>query len=80
MRIIPLLLMSGLVLAGCSPTEISTMPETDFPRLQKLDVAEPVANKVPFEATYHERTLSDPYHWLKARVILWLMISLSLTI
>ena len=65
MRIIPLLLMFGLVLAGCSPTETSTMPETDFPRLQKLEIAEPVANKVPFEAKYHERTLSDPYHWLK---------------
>jgi len=65
MRLLISLLTSTLVFVGCSPTETSPMSETEFSRLQKLEIAAPAASKVPFEETHHARTLSDHYHWLK---------------
>lgn len=59
------LLILMLALAACSQTETPSMPDSEFSRLQKLEIAAPIANKVPFEAQHHERTLSDDYHWLK---------------
>ncbi|MFT6409094.1 MAG: oligopeptidase B, partial [Arenicella sp.] len=70
MRLSISLLMSVLAFAGCSQmgtpnNSETTMPETTFLRLQQLDIAAPVANRVPFKETHHQRTLSDDYHWLK---------------
>jgi len=59
------LLILMLALAACSQTETPSMPDSEFSRLQKLEIAAPIANKMPFEAQHHERTLSDDYHWLK---------------
>jgi oligopeptidase B len=41
------------------------MSEPVFVRLKQLDIAEPVATKVPFSEKHHQRTLTDDYHWLK---------------
>ena len=70
MRLSISFLVSVLVFAGCSQmgkpnNSKTTMPETIFPRLQQLDIDAPVANRVPFKETHHQRTLSDDYHWLK---------------
>lgn len=70
MRLSISLLVSVLAFAGCSQMQTpnnseTTMSETTFQRLQQLDIAAPVAHRVPFQSTHHQRTLSDDYHWLK---------------
>ncbi len=65
MRLSISLLTSVFILIGCSQTETSTMPEPEFPRLQKLDNVAPVADKIPHQEKHHQRILSDHYHWLK---------------
>jgi oligopeptidase B len=70
MRLSISLLFSALVLTGCGQTETpvnsqNPMSELTFARLQQLDIAAPVATKVPFQEKHHQRTLTDDYHWLK---------------
>jgi oligopeptidase B len=65
MRISIPLLITALAFAGCSQTETTPMPKTEFPRLAQLETQAPIANKIPFEEKHHERTLRDHFHWLK---------------
>ena len=58
-------LVTVLSIAGCAHNNGLSMPTLDLSRLIELETAAPVAKQVPFVATYHGRTLSDPYHWLK---------------
>jgi len=61
----------ALLSSACVNSQGVTTPQkimkSEPPRLKQLSISSPVANKVPFEETYHGRTLSDPYHWLKDR-------------
>ncbi len=65
MRISLVYFITILAVTGCSQFKTSTMPEANFPQLKQLGIAAPVADKIPFEAKHHQRTLSDHYHWLK---------------
>jgi len=65
MRISLITLISILAVTGCSQFKTSTMLKANFPRLKQLEIIAPAADKVPFEAKHHLRTLSDHYHWLK---------------
>ena len=61
-------LCSIAILAGCSPSQESQMPEkptTEKQRLQQLSIAAPLANKIPFSAEYHGKTINDHFNWLK---------------
>lgn len=52
-----------IFLAACS--SIPSMSDQTLLRLKQLQKTAPVAAKVPHQEQHHERTLSDPYHWLK---------------
>lgn len=68
MRSVMFAFLPMLLLAGCSDTREAPMPEKSpqsFPRLAQLSAVEPVAPKQAYTASYHGRTLSDEYHWLK---------------
>lgn len=64
MRSALLTLVAATTLSGCFSSQQEETTLT-FSRLQQLAQTAPVANKVPYEASYHGLTLSDPYHWLK---------------
>jgi len=64
--------LSISILTACSPSQESTMPEKTMPEktiqeptLKTLSIVAPVANKIPFTATHHGKTISDHYNWLK---------------
>jgi len=59
-RVIALLL---LFVAACTSQTVNT-PST-YPRLQQLESPPPMAATHEFQAEYHGRTYSDPYHWLR---------------
>lgn len=65
MRLTFTLMISALAIVGCNQTQTPIMSEAEFPRLKQLDSTAPVAQKVDYEQSYHGKTLSDPYHWLK---------------
>lgn len=61
-------LCSIAILAGCSPSQESQMPQkptTEKQRLQQLSITAPQANKIPFSAEYHGKTINDHFNWLK---------------
>ncbi len=65
MRLTFTLMISALAIVGCTQTQTPTMSEAEFSRLKQLDSVAPVAQKIDYEQSYHGKTLSDPYHWLK---------------
>ena len=61
-------LCSIAILASCSPSPESQMPEkpaTEKQRLKQLSIAAPQAKRIPFSAEYHTKTISDHFNWLK---------------
>ena len=61
-----LILSTILILSACKgPAVLDIKTEVDTSRLKNLEIAAPVAATIDFTAEYHDRTLSDPYHWLK---------------
>ncbi len=56
-------LLLGLVITACAHNSTTFMQNTD--RLKKLTISAPVANRDIHSVTYHGKTLSDPYFWLK---------------
>jgi len=65
----PALAIYGLaILAGCSPSQESQMPEkpiAEQQRMKQLSILTPQANQIPFTAQYHGRTITDHFNWLK---------------
>ena len=57
------------MLVGCEHTPDNQSQELQkmkqYSRLKQLDIPAPVAKRVPSERSYHGKTLSDPYFWLK---------------
>jgi oligopeptidase B len=56
------------ILAGCSPSQESQMPEkpiAEQQRLKQLSIQTPQANKIPFTAQFHGKTITDHFNWLK---------------
>lgn len=65
--------MCTALVAGCSPSQESEMPEVTAVKkqaghkqgLKALAIPAPKAKQVPYTAEYHGRTIVDNYHWLK---------------
>lgn len=63
MRLISLMIAAMIAFPACVHNQENIMQNK--PNLKALAINAPVAPQVPFIAKHHQRTLDDPYHWLK---------------